>query len=99
VFDKPGVYTFLNLEKMKNYRRRHAFSSSEGISILMAGIFLVIFLYFVAFAVPGALTAIATAALTSVDPGIVVIFQTLFSLVAVFVFILILVAVLRKVSE
>jgi hypothetical protein len=77
--------------------RRAGFTTSEGVGILLAGIFAVIFLYFVAYAVPGALTAIATTALTSVNGGVQTIFQVLFSIVAVFTFLLILVAVIQKV--
>ena len=78
-------------------KKRHAFTVEEGVGILLAGIFAVIFLYFVAYAVPGALTAIATTALTSVNGGVITIFQVLFSIVAVFTFLLILVAVVKKV--
>lgn len=77
--------------------RRGYFSVQEGVGILLAGIFAVIYLYFVAYAVPGALTAIATTSLTSVNPGVQTIFQVLFSIVAVFTFLLILVAVIQKV--
>ena len=78
-------------------QRRGFFSVQEGVGILLAGIFAVIYLYFVAYAVPGALTAIATTSLTSVNPGVQTIFQVLFSIVAVFTFLLILVAVIQKV--
>lgn len=77
--------------------QRRGFTTQEGVGILLAGIFAVIFLYFVAYAVPGALTAIATTALTSVNGGVQTIFQVLFSIVAVFTFLLILVAVIQKV--
>jgi flagellar biosynthesis protein FlhB len=80
-------------------RSRRGFSVEEGVGILLAGIFAVIFLYFVAYAVPGALVAIATTALTSVNGGVQTIFQILFSIVAVFTFLLILVAVVKKVTS
>lgn len=79
------------------FAERRGFTTGEGVGILLAGIFAVIFLYFVAYAVPGALTAIATTALTSVNGGVQTIFQVLFSIVAVFTFLLILVAVIQKV--
>ena len=79
------------------FAQRRGFTTSEGVGILLAGIFAVIFLYFVAYSVPGALTAIATTALTSVNTGVQTIFQVLFSIVAVFTFLLILVAVIQKV--
>lgn len=79
------------------FAQRRGFTTQEGVGILLAGIFAVIFLYFVAYAVPGALTAIATTALTSVNGGVQTIFQVLFSIVAVFTFLLILVAVIQKV--
>ena len=78
-------------------RERHGFTVAEGVGVILAGIFAVIFLYFVAYAVPGALVAIATTALTSVNPGVQTIFQVLFSIVAVFTFLLILIAVVQKV--
>jgi uncharacterized membrane protein len=81
------------------HSERHGYTTQEGVGILLAGIFAVIFLYFVAYALPGALTAIATTALTSVNAGVQTIFQVLFSIVAVFTFLLILVAVIRKVTE
>jgi hypothetical protein len=79
------------------FASRRGFTINEGVGILLAGIFAVIFLYFVAYSVPGALTAIATTALTSVNGGVQTIFQVLFSIVAVFTFLLILVAVIQKV--
>ena len=79
------------------FASRRGFTINEGVGILLAGIFAVIFLYFVAYSVPGALTAIATTALTSVNTGVQTIFQVLFSIVAVFTFLLILVAVIKKV--
>jgi hypothetical protein len=86
------------MEALKLSRKRVGyFSVQEGVGILLAGIFAVIYLYFVAYAVPGALTAIATTSLTSVNPGVQTIFQVLFSIVAVFTFLLILVAVIQKV--
>jgi hypothetical protein len=94
-----AIYTSRGIVQANGFAARRGFTTSEGIGILMAGIFAVIFLYFVAFAVPGALTAIATTALVSVNAGIQTIFQVLFALVAVFTFILILVSVLRKVAE
>lgn len=77
--------------------RSGMFNVQEGVGILLAGIFAVIYLYFVAYSVPGALSAIATTALTSVNAGVATIFQVLFSIVAVFTFLLILVAVIQKV--
>jgi hypothetical protein len=93
------------LQALENFRyspigfaqRRGVFNVNEGIGILLSGIFAVIYLYFVAYSVPGALVAIATTALTSVNGGVQTIFQVLFSIVAVFTFLLILVAVVQKV--
>ena len=66
-----------------------------GIELIVAIIFLTVATYFAAFSLPGALTAIATTALTSVNAGVVVIFQTLVSLVVVFTLILLYVGVVR----
>lgn len=101
-FAKAAQRLLKGVQAAENYRfsgtqRAGLFSVNEGVGILLAGIFAVIYLYFVAYAVPGALTAIATTALTSVNTGVQTIFQILFSIVAVFTFLLILVAVIQKV--
>ena len=92
-----AVYQGRGIAQANGFVARRGFTTQEGVGILLAGIFAVIFLYFVAYAVPGALTAIATTALTSVNGGVQTIFQVLFSIVAVFTFLLILVAVIQKV--
>lgn len=91
------VYAGRGIIQANGFVARRGFSTQEGVGILLAGIFAVIFLYFVAYSVPGALTAIATTSLTSVNTGVQTIFQVLFSIVAVFTFLLILVAVIQKV--
>lgn len=78
---------------------RRAFGASEGIAIVIAGIFIAVFLYVIAFTMPQALTAIATAALVSVSSGPQTLFQTLLSIIAVITIILILLGVAKKASE
>lgn len=80
-------------------RARRGFGAQEGIAIVMAGIFVAVFLYVVAFTAPQALTAIATAALVSVSSGPQTLFQTLLSIIAVITLILILLGVAKKASE
>ena len=71
-------------------------SINEGIGIVIEIIFLAVGLYVAAFILPGALTAIATTALTSVNPGVMTLFQVLVPLIAVVVLLLLLIAVIRK---
>ena len=75
---------------------RKAFGAAEGIGIVMAGIFVAVFLYVIAFTAPQALTAVATAALVSVSSGPQTLFQTLLSIIAVITLILVLLGVARK---
>lgn len=75
---------------------RSAGAMSEGLTIVVEVIFLSIALYVAAFVLPGALTAIATTALTSVNSGTITLFQTLVPLVAVVVIVLLFLAVLRR---
>jgi TRAP-type mannitol/chloroaromatic compound transport system permease large subunit len=78
---------------------RRGFGAQEGIAVVMAGIFVAVFLYVVAFTTPQALTALATAALVSVSSGPQTLFQTLLSIIAVIVLILVLLGVARKATE
>jgi len=87
----------LKIQRVLPFTSRPGFTVQEGVGILLAGIFAVIFVYFVAYAVPGALVAIATTSLASVNAGVQTIFQVLFAIVAVFTFLLILIAVVQKV--
>ena len=93
------------LERYNEWRKNHftsrrgAFGAAEGIAIVMAGIFVAVFLYVVAFTTPQALTAIATAALVSVSSGPQTLFQTLLSIIAVITLILILLGVAKKASD
>lgn len=69
---------------------------NEGITLIVEVIFLALGVYVAAFILPGALTAIATTALTSVNSGVVTVFQVLVPFVTVVVLILLLIAVVRK---
>ena len=80
-------------------KARKGFGATEGIAVVMAGIFVAVFLYVVAFTAPQALTAIATAALVSVSSGPQTLFQTLLSIIAVITLILVLLGVAKKASE
>lgn len=71
-------------------------SVSEGVGLIVEIIFISIGLYVAAFILPGALTAIATTALTSVNGGVQTLFQVLVPIMAVVVLILLLVAVVRR---
>jgi hypothetical protein len=71
-------------------------SINEGIGIVIEVIFLAVGLYVAAFILPGALTAIATTALTSVNGGTVTLFQTLVPLIAIVVIILLFIGMIRK---
>ena len=89
----------LNIRKALALKVRKGFGAAEGIAIVMAGIFVAVFLYVVAFTAPQALTAIATAALVSVSSGPQTLFQTLLSIIAVITLILILLGVAKKAAE
>jgi hypothetical protein len=69
---------------------------NEGVGVVVEIIFLAIGIYVSAFILPGALTAIATTALTSVNAGVVTLFQTLVPLIAIVVLILLFISVIRK---
>jgi hypothetical protein len=58
-------------------------AANKGAAILVEVIMLTLAAYFTAFLVPGALTAIATTALTSVSGAVQTLFQTVLSLVVV----------------
>lgn len=75
---------------------RASSAMNEGVAIVVEVIFLAIGIYVAAFILPGALTAIATTALTSVNSGVITLFQTLTPLIAVVVLILLFIAVVRR---
>ena len=81
------------------FMNRRGFGATEGIAVVMAGIFVAVFLYVVAFTAPQALTAIATAALVSVSSGPQTLFQTLLSIIAVITLILVLLGVAKHAAE
>ncbi len=58
-------------------------AATKGAALLIEIIMLTLAAYFTAFLIPGALTAIATTALTSVSGAVVTLFQTVLSLVIV----------------
>ena len=72
---------------------------TRGVSLVVEIIFLAVGLYVAAFILPGALTAIATTALTSVNSGVVTLFQVLVPLISVVVIILLMIAVVRRALE
>lgn len=69
---------------------------NTGFEVIVLIIFLVVAIYVAAFTLPGALTAMATSALTSVNGGIITLFQVVVSLIAVVALILLLIAAVRK---
>jgi len=71
-------------------------SVNRGIAFIVEIIFLTLGLYFAAFLLPGALTAIATTALTSVNAGVITIFQVVVPFTAVATLILLLIGVVRE---
>ena len=73
-----------------------ASSVNRGIAFIVEIIFLTLGLYFAAFLLPGALTAIATTALTSVNAGVVTIFQVVVPFTAVATLVLLLIGVVRE---
>ena len=77
-------------------RATRAGSTNLGINLIIEVIFLAITIYVLAFILPGALTAIATTALTSVNAGVVVMFQILIPLIAIVVVILLLISIVRR---
>ena len=73
-----------------------ASSVNRGIAFIVEIIFLTLGLYFAAFLLPGALTAIATTALTSVNAGVITVFQVVVPFTAVATLILLLIGVVRE---
>ena len=71
-------------------------SVNRGIAFFDEIIFLTVGLYFAAFLLPGALTAFATTALTSVNAGVITIFQVVVPFTAVATLILLLIGVVRE---
>jgi hypothetical protein len=69
---------------------------SRGVAFIVEIIFLTLGLYFAAFLLPGALTAIATTALTSVNAGVVTVFQIVVPFTAIATLVLLLIAVVRE---
>lgn len=74
-------------------------STQMGVNLIVEIVFLSIGLYVAAFILPGALTAIATTALTSVNTGVITIFQVLVPIVAVVTLIILLIAVVRRAMQ
>ena len=74
-------------------------ATTTGVNLIVEIVFLSVGLYVAAFILPGALTAIATTALTSVNSGVITIFQVLVPIVAVVVLILLLIAVIRRAMQ
>lgn len=70
--------------------------ATVGIDLIVEIIFLTLALYVEAFTLPGALTAIATTALTSVNSGVITLFQVVIPLTAVIVTILLLITIVRR---
>ena len=66
-----------------------------GFAIILTVILMVIALYFIAYTLPGALTTLSTAAFTSVNGGVIAIFQTLIPITVGFVFVLAFVGVAK----
>lgn len=73
-----------------------ATAMNRGVTFIVEVIFLTLGLYFAAFLLPGALTAIATTALTSVNAGVITIFQVVVPFTAVATLILLLIGVVRE---
>lgn len=69
---------------------------NEGVALVVEIIFLAVGIYVAAFILPGALTAIATTALTSVNAGVQTLFQVLVPFITIVVLILLLIAVVRR---
>ncbi len=85
------------LETVKsNLSHKRTASTQQGVNLIVEIVFLAIGLYVAAFILPGALTAIATTALTSVNSGVVTIFQVLVPIVAIVTLIILLIAVVRR---
>ncbi|MDG6998463.1 MAG: hypothetical protein JRN15_05035 [Nitrososphaerota archaeon] len=74
-------------------------AAGRGIDLVIEVIMIAIGLYVAAFILPGALTAIATTALTSVNGGVQTLFQVLVPLIAVVVLILLLIGVIRHAMQ
>jgi len=74
-------------------------ATTTGVNLIVEIVFLSVGLYVAAFILPGALTAIATTALTSVNSGVITIFQVLVPIVAVVVLILLLIGVIRRAMQ
>lgn len=68
----------------------------DGIGLIESVIFLVVALYVEAAILPGALTQIATTALTSVNTAVVGLFQTLTPIIAIVVTVLLYIRIVRQ---
>lgn len=79
--------------------KRLGITAQEGSGILVSGIFLIIFVYFFAYSFPAAAIALSTQVWTSVNTAVSSLAEGLFLIVVVFIFILIPVAILKKVME
>lgn len=75
---------------------RSSTAMNEGVALVVEIIFLAVGVYVAAFILPGALTAIATTALTSVNAGVVTLFQVLVPFITIVVLILLLISVVRR---
>lgn len=79
-------------------QKRSGISGVEmGIEVVILIFILSIAVYAEAFTLPGALTAMATSALVSVNPGIVTLFQVVVPLAVIFTTILLFIAIIRHV--
>jgi len=68
----------------------------DGITLIESVIFLVVALYVEAAILPGALSQIATTALTSVNTAVVGLFQTLTPIIAIVVTVLMYIRIVRS---
>ena len=81
---------------MQKLSGKRAGSTAGGIGLITEIIFLAIGIYVLAFILPGALTAIATTALTSVNAGVITLFQILVPIIAIVVVILLFLSIVRR---
>jgi len=84
------------LSKVKSKFAKRSGEATIGINLIIEIIFLAISIYVIAFIMPGALTAIATTALTSVNAGVITMFQILVPLISIVVVILLLISIVRR---
>ena len=68
-----------------------------GLGIIVTVILMAISLYFIAYTLPAALTTLSTAAFTSVNGGVIAIFQTIIPITVGFVFVMAYIGVVRTI--